>query len=232
MRYFDDNIDPNDGGPLVTDDMRYKARLIMQLRRSVRDTRVLGAMETVPRDQFVADGFHDQAWVDQALPIGEAQTISQPTIVARMTEALDLTGRESVLEIGTGSGYQAAILSRLARRVYSVERIESLGRQAQERFTRLKYHNITTRIGDGTLGWPEVAPFERIIVTAAGEGDPPSRLLEQLAPGGIMVIPLGLSPVDQELVKITRGLDGSLDWQEICPVRFVPLVAGEIKRTG
>jgi len=197
----------------------------MALRRfGVTDPAVLGALERVPRHIFVPDSFSDQAWNDTALPIGYGQTISQPTVVGLMTQALEVTDRHKVLEIGTGSGYQAAVLSRLARRVYSIERHAPLLTEAQGRFERLRYTNITARRGDGTLGWPEQAPFDRIIVTAAGAGDPPSALIDQLSPEGILVIPLGPSPTDQEVVKIRKTADG-LDWSGLFPVRFVPLIS-------
>ncbi|MGE0718192.1 MAG: protein-L-isoaspartate(D-aspartate) O-methyltransferase [Alphaproteobacteria bacterium] len=200
-------------------------RLVMELRRlGISDTRVLGAVERIPREDFVPETFRDQAYEDTALPIGHGQTISQPSIVARMTEALAVGDRHKVLEIGTGSGYQAAVLAKLCRRLYTIERHRPLVRLAEERFRTLRLHNVTTRWGDGTKGWPESAPFDRIIVTAAGL-EVPDSLAEQLVPGGIMVFPVGVRGDGQRLVRIQRGEDG-LSCEDIGTVRFVPLVAG------
>lgn len=208
----------------MTEDAR-KIRLIMELRQSgISDTRVLSAIERVPREHFVLANFSDQAYENTALPIDQGQTISQPYVVAFMTQALELGERMKVLEIGTGSGYQAAILAKLCRRVYTIERFRSLLRAAEERFRSLGLHNIVTRLGDGHLGWPEQAPFERIIVTAAAEEVPPA-LKEQLAPGGILVIPVGRSGWSQEILRIRRTEDG-FDTEHLLPVRFVPLIAG------
>jgi protein-L-isoaspartate(D-aspartate) O-methyltransferase len=202
-----------------------KIRLIMALRRSgVTDTAVLAAMERIPREDFVPEAFHDQAYEDKALPIGQGQTISQPQIVALMTQALDVTSRHKVLEIGTGSGYQTAVLSRLARRVYTVERHKPLLQEAEARFAALRIHNITAIAGDGMKGWPAQAPFDRIIVTAAA-AELPEVLLEQLSVGGIMVLPLGPERGDQELIKIRRG-EGGFETEKLCDVRFVPLLPG------
>jgi protein-L-isoaspartate(D-aspartate) O-methyltransferase len=202
-----------------------KIRLLMELRgQGITDTRVLNALETTPRDLFVPDHLQDQAWENTALPIGRGQTISQPAVVALMTARLQLTERMRVLEIGTGSGYQAAILSRLARRVYTIERHRELVPHAQTRFDALGLHNISTRVGDGSRGWPEAAPFDRIIVTAAARRVPP-RLLDQLGPGGIMVIPVGESTWDQKLLRITRNEQG-FDEEVLMDVRFVPLIEG------
>ncbi len=200
-------------------------RLVMELRRQgIADTRVLGAMERIPRESFVPETFRDQAYEDTALPIGHGQTISQPTVVARMTEALAVTDRHRVLEIGTGSGYQAAVLAKLCRRLYTIERHRPLLQQAEARFRELRLHNVTTRWGDGTKGWPESAPFDRIIVTAAGL-EIPDTLPEQLAPGGIMIIPVGERGDTQRLVRIVRDADGFV-CDDMGTVRFVPLVAG------
>lgn len=202
-----------------------KIRLIMALRRSgVTDTAVLAAMERIPREAFVPEAFHDQAYEDKALPIGQGQTISQPQIVALMTQALELTPRHKVLEIGTGSGYQSAVLARLARRVYTIERHKALLAEAERRFAALRIHNITAISGDGMKGWPAQAPFDRIIVTAAAAGMP-ETLLAQLAVGGIMVLPLGPERADQELVRVRR-LEAEVTTEKLCVVRFVPLLPG------
>jgi protein-L-isoaspartate(D-aspartate) O-methyltransferase len=201
-----------------------KIRLIMQLRRSgVTDTTVLAVIERLPRETFVPRSFLDQAYEDMALPIGSGQTISQPLVVAMMTQALELHDRLKVLEIGTGSGYQAAVLSRLVRRVYTIERHRPLLREAEARFHQLGLHNITTRAGDGTKGWPEQAPFDRILVTAAADGDIPKTLTDQLALGGIMIVPLGNDRRDQRVYRVRRTETG-LQREELWPVRFVPLL--------
>ncbi len=208
----------------MTDFQSEKARLIMALRgMGVGETEVLAAMEQVPREQFVPPALRDHAYENASLPIAMEQTISQPYIVARMTAALQLTGRERVLEIGTGSGYQAAILSFLCRRVYSIERLRPLLVEAETRFRQLKITNVTTKVGDGAKGWPEGAPFDRIILTCA----PPSipvTLLKQLKTGGIMVAPEGRDRT-QNLVVVHRTEDG-LEKQDILPVKFVPLIEG------
>ena len=202
-----------------------KIRLLMALRRSgVTDTKGLAAIERVPRELFVPDAFQDQAWEDTALPIDLGQTISQPLIVALMTQALELHPRHLVLEIGTGSGYQAAVLARLCRRVFTIERLKPLMVEAEERFRALGIHNITTRHGDGTRGWPEQAPFARILVTAAGGPDAPKDLTDQLAVGGVMVIPLGGDYRDHKVVRIRRT-DSGLTREDLWPVRFVPLLS-------
>ena len=202
-----------------------KIRLIMALRRSgVTDTNVLAAVERIPREEFVPESFHDQAYEDKALPIGQGQTISQPQIVALMTQALELTPRHKVLEIGTGSGYQAAVLARLSRRVYTVERHRPLLQEAEQRFAKLRINNITSIAGDGMKGWPAQAPFDRIIVTAAA-AELPEILLGQLAVGGIMVLPLGPERGDQELFKVRRTEEG-IETEKLCDVRFVPLLPG------
>jgi protein-L-isoaspartate(D-aspartate) O-methyltransferase len=202
-----------------------KLRLLMELRRAgILDPRVLGAIEKTPRELFVPEAFQDQAYENVALPIGHSQTISQPYIVALMTEKLELSGREKVLEIGTGSGYQAAVLARLARRVFTVERHRLLVREAERRFAALRLGNIVTRFGDGIKGWPEQAPFDRIIVTAAAS-DVPQILVDQLAPGGILVMPVGAEYRDQRLVRVRRG-ESACETEELTWVRFVPLIAG------
>ena len=198
-------------------------RLLMELRgQGVGDTAVLKALETTPRDLFVPELLNDQAWENTALPISCGQTISQPVVVALMTQRLALDARMRVLEIGTGSGYQAAILARLARRVYSIERHSELLRQARERFDRLRLHNITTMLGDGSRGWAEQAPFDRIVVTAAAS-TMPEALIEQLVPGGVMVAPVGEGAWNQKLYCVRR-LDDTYESEAFLDVRFVPLV--------
>lgn len=202
-----------------------KIRLIMHLRRhGITDTNVLAAIERVPREEFVPPLFFDQAYEDRALPIGLGQTISQPLVVATMSQTLELNDRLKVLEIGTGSGYQAAILSRLCRRVYTMERHRPLLDIAQERFARMNLRNITTLMGDGMKGWPVQAPFDRIIVTAAAHGEVPRDLLNQLALGGIMIVPVGPDGLGQTLVRYVRVTEDEFAAQEILPVRFVPLL--------
>jgi len=202
-----------------------KVQLIMGLRKQgIRDLRVLDAVERIPRDIFVEQPFLEDAWCDQSLPIACGQTISQPFVVAFMTQTLKVNDRMKVLEIGTGSGYQTAILSCLARRIYSVERFRSLLRGAEERFRLLHLHNITTMAADGTRGWPKQAPFKRIIVTAAAKVLP-QPLLDQLADGGIMVIPVEVHPGRQEIQRIIK-LGEKLDIEGLLPVRFVPLLHG------
>ncbi|MEL6264953.1 MAG: protein-L-isoaspartate(D-aspartate) O-methyltransferase [Pseudomonadota bacterium] len=200
-------------------------RLMLALRGSgVRDTRVLHAIESVPRERFVNHAFLDRAYDDTALPIDCGQTISQPSVVARMTEALAVTDRCKVLEVGAGSGYQTAILARLARRVYAIERHRPLVLTARERLAGLNITNVALRAGDGTRGWPEQAPFDRILVAAAAD-DVPALLLEQLRPGGILVLPVGETDEVQTLLRIERTPDG-LDYRELAEVLFVPLVEG------
>ena len=198
----------------------------MSLRRSgVTDAAVLGAIERIPRELFVPDTFQDRAWEDTALPIGHGQTISQPLVVAMMTAALNLTDRRKVLEIGTGSGYQTAVLAQLSRRVYSIETIKPLQDHAAKLLETLRIHNVTLHHGDGSLGWPSQAPFDRIIVTAASGGDPPKPLVDQLGDGGIMVCPVRRATDDQMMVRIRREKDQIIS-EDLWPVRFVPLVRG------
>jgi len=202
-----------------------KMRFLFALRsRGVTDTRVLNAMEKIDRGLFVRGTFADRAYEDMPLPIACGQTISQPSVVGLMTQALQVNPRDTVLEVGTGSGYQAAILSQLARRVYTVDRYRRLVREASDLFHQLDLVNITAITADGSHGLPDQAPFDRIIVTAAAE-DPPGPLLEQLKPGGIMVVPVGQSDAVQSLIKVTRTASG-FDYEELRPVRFVPLVEG------
>ena len=202
-----------------------KLRLLMSLRRSgVADAAVLGAIERVPREAFVPDAFLDQAYEDIALPIGRGQTISQPMVVGLMTQALEVGDRHKVLEIGTGSGYQAAVLARICRRLYTIERHKPLLDLALERIAGMRISNITARWGDGMKGWPEQAPFDRVIVTAAHRGDlPPPALTDQLAIGGIIVIPMGDEKRNQRVVRFTRTETG-LEREDLWPVRFVPLL--------
>ena len=202
-----------------------KIRFIMDLRRGgIGDTRVLAAMERVPREEFVPQTFLDQAYENVALPIGYGQTISQPHVVALMTQALDVGDRLKVLEVGTGSGYQTAVLSYLARRVYTIERTAEFFTAAEKRFAALKRHNITTKLGDGGLGWPEQAPFARIIVTAAAADIPPT-LADQLMPDGVMVVPIGDDREHQQIVRVRRTPDG-FDTEDLGPARFVTMTGG------
>ena len=188
--------------------------------RGIKDPRVIQAMLKVKRHLFVPANYRNQAYADHPLPIGEGQTISQPYIVALMTEMLALKGRERVLEIGTGSGYQAAILAELAKEVYTIEIIEPLARRSEGLLKELVYNNIKVKFGDGFLGWPELAPFDGIIVTCAPEKIP-EPLLEQLAEGGRLVIPVGT--YWQEL-KLVRKIKGRTTVVDIVPVRFVPML--------
>lgn len=192
--------------------------------RGVTDTRVLDAMERVDRGPFVRGLFAGRAYEDMPLPIACGQTISQPSVVGLMTQALQVSARDKVLEVGTGSGYQAAVLAKLARRVYSIDRHPRLVREARELFEALDLTNITAITGDGSHGLPEQAPFDRIIVTAAAE-DPPGPLLAQLKIGGIMVVPVGQSDAVQTLIRVRRTEDG-FEYDELLPVRFVPLLEG------
>ena len=200
-------------------------RLILDLRREgVSDTRVLAAIERVPRQMFLPPTFLDQAYEDVALPIGYGQTLSQPTVVARMTQALEVPERGKVLEVGTGSGYQTAVLARLCRRVYTIERHQPLLFEAEKRLETLKLRNVTTRCGDGSIGWPTQAPFDRILVTCAAPFAP-EPLAMQLAPGGVMVVPVGQERRDQQVLRIRRHGD-DFQVETLWTVRFVPLVAG------
>ncbi len=206
-----------------------RIRLIMDLRtKGITDTRVLSAIERTAREEFIPAHSRDQAWEDMALPIGLGQTISQPFVVAIMTQALDINDRDMVLEIGTGCGYQAAVLSHLARRVYTIERHKHLSIDAEKRFERLRLRNITSITGDGMNGWPTInganpAPFDKIIVTAAARTKPPQALFDQLKIGGKMIIPVGASG-DQMLKFYKRESDEAYSVKNILPVRFVPLL--------
>ena len=202
-----------------------KARLILGLRsQGVGEAKVLDALERTPRDLFTPELFKERAWEDSALPIACGQTISQPYIVGLMTQALGIEPRSRVLEIGTGSGYQTAVLARLARLVYTVERYRTLLKDAEERFKALGLLNVITRFGDGGEGWPEQAPFDRILVTAAAP-DEPKTLLSQLKPNGILVAPVGKGPV-QQLKRYMADGKGGFEIETLCEVRFVPLLDG------
>ncbi len=195
-------------------------------RRGVRDRRVLQAMREVPREAFVEPGFEEFAYEDGALPISESQTISQPYIVALMVEAADVKPGEKVLEVGAGSGYAAAVISKIAKRVYAIERHAALGRAAMGRFEALGYDNIELRVGDGTQGWPDAAPFDAIVVSAGGPDVPPA-LKGQLALGGRLVIPVGGQTYGQRLLKITRLSDSDYETEDIGAVTFVPLIGDQ-----
>jgi protein-L-isoaspartate(D-aspartate) O-methyltransferase len=202
---------------------RERSRMVTEqlARRGIRDERVLGAMRRVPRHHFVEEVFRERAYGDHPLPIGQEQTISQPYIVALMTSLLELTGREKVLEVGTGSGYQTAVLAELARRVCSIERIPALAARARAALEGLGCANAWVRVGNGTLGWPDEAPFDRILVAAAGPSVPPP-LLEQLAEGGRMVLPLG-GPTGQTLTLVENA-GGQTRTRSCGDCHFVPLV--------
>ncbi len=204
-------------------------RLIIGLRQAgITNTDVLSAMERTPRDFFIPPHFQDHAYEDQAVPIGLGQTISQPYIVAYMTDKLQIEKTHTVLEIGTGSGYQAAVLAQLARRVYTIERHKPLLELAEQRFNELKLRNITTLAGDGMKGWPATQQggqsFDRIIVTASCEGEPPVALLAQLKIGGMMIIPVGAQGQTQNLKLYKKESEEVFGVQNLLPVRFVPLL--------
>jgi len=206
-----------------------KLRLLMELRRAgISDPRVLGAIEKTPREKFVPTSFEDRAYENVALPIGDGQTVSQPYVVSLMTEKLEPGERHNVLEIGTGSGYQTAVLARLCRRVFSIERQRELLREAERRFDDLRLRNIVCRFGDGTKGWPEQAPYDRVIITAAAP-ELPTTLVDGLARGGILVAPVGEDHSDQQLLRIRRN-DDRFSTEDLGPVRFVPLLAGLPRR--
>jgi protein-L-isoaspartate(D-aspartate) O-methyltransferase len=201
--------------------------MLMLRRRGIGDQAVLRAMDEVPREHFVDARFAEAAYVDHALPIACGQTISQPYVVARMTEALEVRPNHRVLEVGTGSGYQAAVLSRLAREVVTLERYRTLAEAARARLKTLGYDNVEVLVADGLGGEPIRAPYDRIIVTAAAESVPPA-LVAQLADGGVMVIPLGPQDGTQELVRLTKTAQG-LQRETLLPVRFVPLLPGQAR---
>ena len=191
--------------------------------RDIRSADVRRVMRKVARHRFVPEDLEEAAYVDQPLPIGYGQTISQPYIVAFMTEQLDLTPEHKVLEIGTGSGYQAAVLAELVDQVFTIEIVEELGRRAERTLSALEYNNVHVRIGNGYLGWPEEAPFDRIILTAAPE-NLPETLVEQLTPGGRLVAPVGPVYGSQEIIVLDKGRDGRIRRRSVLPVRFVPMV--------
>jgi len=197
-------------------------------RRGISDQAVLRAMDDVPREHFVTSEFTDNAYADQALPIACGQTISQPYVVAYMTEQLEVEPGHRVLEVGTGSGYQAAILSRIAREVVSIERYRTLANLARQRLKTLGYSNVTILVGDGFNGAPERAPFDRIIVTAAAE-EVPKALVEQLGEGGKLVLPLGPRHGPQYIVKLSKTASGALTRENLIAVRFVPLLPGQAR---
>ncbi|WP_455373434.1 protein-L-isoaspartate(D-aspartate) O-methyltransferase [Limibacillus halophilus] len=206
-----------------------KIRLIMELRRGgITDTGVLAAIERIPREIFVPEPFQDQSYENRTLPIGHGQTLSQPGVVAIMSQAVLPDRSVKILEVGTGSGYQASVLSRLFRRVYTVERYRELLKEAESRFEQLRITNITAKVGDGYRGWTEQAPFQRIIVTAA-PAEVPGSLVDQLGEGGVMVIPLARPGREQEVVRLTRGPQG-LSEEHLTTVRFVPMVHGLPKK--
>lgn len=209
-----------------------KIRLVMHLRNlGITDMDVLAAMEKVPRERFVPDAMADQAYEDIALPIGRGQTISQPYIVAAMTQALELNDRLKVLEIGTGSGYQTCILARLCRRAYTIERHKPLLYRAEAMFDSLKLRNITGIAGDGMKGWPGQAPFDRIICTACAHGEPPQPLLDQLKPGGIMIIPVSVDGMQQVLRRYKKEGEDTFAVKDLMAVRFVPLLPNLARAT-
>lgn len=202
-------------------------KLLHTLRsKGVTSEPVLRAITQVPREQFLSPALRVEAYEDKALPIGENQTISMPSVVGAMTQALDIQPTEKILEIGTGCGYQLAVLCKLARRVFSVERFVTLSASANKRLQILNISNYITMVGDGAKGWPQQAPFDKIIVTAAAR-IMPEPLLEQLRPGGILVLPIGESEHQQSLVKCTKNADGSIGYEDLGKVAFVPLVSPE-----
>ncbi|MEM7425756.1 MAG: protein-L-isoaspartate(D-aspartate) O-methyltransferase [Pseudomonadota bacterium] len=216
----------------MADDVR-KIELVMALRnQGIRDTRVLAAIERTPRERFVPGAFQPQAYDDTSLPIACGQTISQPFVVAYMTDKLNLQDRDKVLEIGTGSGYQTAVLAQLCRRVYTMERYRTLTRSAERRLTSLRMMNVTYLVGDGYKGWPQQAPFDRILVTAA-ESEVPRVLLDQLKDGGVMVLPLDaereeLDPSHQRIVRLTKR-GSEFEREDFIDVRFVRMLPGVAK---
>jgi protein-L-isoaspartate(D-aspartate) O-methyltransferase len=209
------------GTPRTDEWAEARTRMVREqlMTRDIHDPRVLHAMEVVPKDRFVPEGLRARAYGDTPLPIGHGQTISQSYVVAFMTQALELDGSERVLEIGTGSGYQAAVLAECAREVFTIEIVEPLGRTAAQLLGELGYENVHARIGDGYRGWPEAAPFDAIMVTAAPD-HVPQPLIDQLAPGGSMILPVGSQ--DQDLILVERTEQGVVQ-RKVLPVRFVPM---------
>lgn len=206
-------------------------RLLVELRsQGIVDENVLAAVGAIDRERFVLPTFVERAWENTALPIAFGQTISQPLVVAAMTEALRVGPRMKVLEVGTGSGYQAAVLSKLARRVYSIERYKPLSKEAERLLIDLRIHNVVFDVGDGSKGWPHQAPFDRIIVTAAAE-ERPQALIDQLAIDGILIVPVGRDPTTQVVERIVKTEQG-LQRDTLMPVRFVPLVSGPLPVLG
>ena len=213
--------------PLGDDGVGRMQFLLSMRQRGIMDAAVLRALDEVPREHFVEEALAERAYADQALPIDCGQTISQPYVVAYMTEQLGVKPTHRVLEVGTGSGYQAAVLSRLAREVVSVERYRTLAEAARERLTRLGYDNIEVFVGDGLAGVPERAPYDRIMVTAAAELVPVT-LVEELTDGGVMILPLGPHAGTQRLIKVTKSEQG-LQREDLIGVRFVPLLPGQAR---
>ncbi len=191
--------------------------------RGIKNPEVLRVMGEIPRHLFVPANVREQAYEDRPVPIGYGQTISQPFIVGFMTELLDVQSQHRILEIGTGSGYQAAILSKLSKEVFTIEIVPELAQSAEALFRRLGYRNIFVRSGDGYLGWPEASPFDRIILTAAPPEIPPI-LIDQLKPGGRLLAPVGSSPVSQQIIMVEKTKDGKILQRAVLPVRFVPMV--------
>lgn len=212
-------LEPNDYSRLREDMVRQQI-----MARGVADPEVLEAMRKVPRHLFVPENYRDFSYRDHPLPIGQGQTISQPYVVAFMTEALDLKSTDRVLEIGTGSGYQAAVVAEIVKEVYTIEIIEELGKRARRTLEMLGYKNIRVKIGDGYKGWPEKGPFDAVIVTCAPERIP-EALIEQLSDGGRMIVPVGRAGAVQRLVRAVKK-KGKLETKEVMPVRFVPMVRG------
>ena len=221
---------PTHKHPAYTERIVERARMVdWQIEaRTVKDPNVLSAMRTVPRHVFVRSTEQRSAYNDNPLPIGYDQTISQPYIVAFMTETLKLTRKSKVLEIGTGSGYQAAVCAEIAQQVYTIEIVEELAKSAKERLKELGYRNVFAKAGDGYFGWPEHAPFDAIIGTAAA-GRIPEPLIEQLKPGGRMILPYGSSGSLQYLVLLTKDKEGNIQKKNVMPVRFVPMT-GEVQK--
>lgn len=215
----------------LVDELRRESRLAEEYGAPPLGEAVLASIGTVPRHEFVPEELRHEAYRNYPLPIGAGQTISQPYVVALMTELAEVSRDETVLEIGTGSGYQAAVLAELAGHVYTIEIIDILGQRATAALERLGYDNVTVRIGDGYAGWPDRAPFDAIVVTAAPD-QIPQPLIDQLKVGGRMVIPVGRRNAVQTLQLLVKGVDGALEVTNIIPVRFVPLTRDPVTRPG